>query len=33
MKTDAESAGMKGVEIMPLPAFREWLAKYGLSSS
>jgi len=23
----------KNVEIMPLPAFREWLAKYGLSSS
>jgi ribose transport system substrate-binding protein len=33
MKTGAESAGSKGVEIMPLPAFREWLAKYGLSSS
>jgi ribose transport system substrate-binding protein len=32
-KTGAESAGSKGVEIMPLPAFREWLAKYGLSSS
>jgi len=24
---------MKNVEVMPLPAFREWLAKYGLSSS
>ena len=33
MKTGAESAGSKGVEIMRLPAFREWLAKYGLSSS
>ena len=33
MKTGGESAGSKGVEIMPLPAFREWLAKYGLSSS
>ena len=33
MKTGAESAVSKGVEIMPLPAFREWLAKYGLSSS
>jgi len=33
LKTGAESAGMKSVEIMPLPAFREWLAKYGLSSS
>ena len=33
MKTGAESAGSKAVEIMPLPAFREWLAKYGLSSS
>ncbi len=33
MKTGAESAGSKGVEIMPLPTFREWLAKYGLSSS
>jgi len=33
MKTGAESAGSKSVEIMPLPAFREWLAKYGLSSS
>jgi len=33
MKTGAESAGSKDVEIMPLPAFREWLAKYGLSSS
>jgi len=33
IKTGAESAGSKGVEIMPLPAFREWLAKYGLSSS
>ena len=33
MKTGGESAVSKGVEIMPLPAFREWLAKYGLSSS
>jgi len=33
MKTGGESAGTTGVEIMPLPAFREWLAKYGLSSS
>jgi ribose transport system substrate-binding protein len=33
MKTGAASAGSKGVEIMLLPAFREWLAKYGLSSS
>ncbi|MFM8707887.1 MAG: substrate-binding domain-containing protein, partial [Planctomycetia bacterium] len=24
---------VKNVEVMPLPAFREWLAKYGLSSS
>ncbi|NCY01843.1 MAG: hypothetical protein EBX36_02785, partial [Planctomycetia bacterium] len=24
---------MKNVEVLPLPAFREWLAKYGLSSS
>ena len=27
-KIDAEN-----VEVMPLPVFREWLAKYGLSSS
>lgn len=31
--TDAGKATTKGVEILPLPAFREWLAKYGLSSS
>jgi ribose transport system substrate-binding protein len=23
----------KNVEVMPLPVFRQWLAKYGLSSS
>ncbi|MFM8890535.1 MAG: substrate-binding domain-containing protein, partial [Planctomycetia bacterium] len=29
----AAPGGMKNVEVMRLPAFREWLAKYGLSSS
>jgi len=29
----AEKLETKNVEVMPLPAFREWLAKYGLSSS
>ena len=29
----ADTPEMKNVEVMPLPAFREWLAKYGLSSS
>ena len=28
-----EKLETKNVEVMPLPAFREWLAKYGLSSS
>jgi ribose transport system substrate-binding protein len=30
---NAEKLETKNVEVMPLPAFREWLAKYGLSSS
>jgi len=30
---DAAPLGVEGVEVMPLPAFREWLAKYGLTSS
>jgi len=28
-----EKLETKNVEVLPLPAFREWLAKYGLSSS
>ena len=28
-----DAPAMKNVEVMPLPAFREWLSKYGLSSS
>ncbi len=30
---DAAPLGVDGVEVMPLPAFREWLAKYALTSS
>lgn len=30
---NGEKLETKNVEVMPLPAFREWLAKYGLSSS
>jgi len=30
---NAEKLETKNVEVLPLPAFREWLAKYGLSSS
>jgi ribose transport system substrate-binding protein len=30
---DSEKLNTKNVEVLPLPAFREWLAKYGLSSS
>ena len=29
----ADKLETKNVEVMPLPAFRDWLAKYGLSSS
>ena len=29
----SEKLNTKNVEVLPLPAFREWLAKYGLSSS
>jgi len=29
----AEPLGIENVEVMPLPAFRAWLAKYGLTSS
>jgi ribose transport system substrate-binding protein len=29
----ADKLETKNVEVLPLPAFREWLAKYGLSSS
>jgi ribose transport system substrate-binding protein len=30
---DAAPLGVENVEVMPLPAFRAWLAKYGLTSS
>jgi len=30
---DARPLGIENVEVMPLPAFREWLTKYGLTSS
>jgi ribose transport system substrate-binding protein len=30
---DAAPLGIENVEAMPLPAFREWLGKYGLTSS
>jgi ribose transport system substrate-binding protein len=29
----SDKLNTKNVEVLPLPAFREWLAKYGLSSS
>jgi ribose transport system substrate-binding protein len=32
-KTGDDTPEAKNVEVMPLSAFREWLAKYGLSSS